>query len=719
MLAAYFGFKGEPFDDPSSSAFVETNLFLRGVAAQLLAGIAERKGLMLVLGDPASGRKLLLRHLIDELRGRCRIVSLASAAAESFDELLVRCCAELGIAERATDRLARARLLVNHFIAQIPEGRNTVLVVDEAHNLDEDGLRNLFLLSELGERKPVQVILAGRNELGSRFAAPDLAAILRGIGLTVRLPALKTADFENYVRTQLQRVGAPDPGLFDGAALERLATLLQDAPELVARLSNQALVITQLEGLRTVTAEAVDQAGHAVFAPPKPDRRPAASVEAPPVTIERPARAVPTSATGDRQRPATATGSASGEPAAPVAIARPAPTAAPRVMEPRPVFVNPANGTKKTTEARVADAVAPPPKRRGAAMLAGAVAVGAALVGSAWLLIEQLGRIDARTGAAPFVAAPRTSSDGEALGRITTAAGSSIGPATSELPINEAPPSAESSAASAPHDDPATAASTSIEPSQPSETETATMASPPKPSVPDLPRAAPTAPSESAPISAAAAATPTVATADAAAAPGLAAPPIATTTETEPQATAAQPPAADAPPTSTAARTAEPPATDPADAAAAPVILVGAPIGGPAGGAAREAALPSPATPAADPVAAPPAIIEPSPPPPAPPPAASRTPPTVADEQLMKRGNALLLTGDFAGARLFFERAAAGGNPRALTAVGKTFDPLFHAEAGFPGSRGEVERATEWYKKAAAAGDVEAATRLRRLQSRR
>src|SRR5207247_1758435 len=162
----------------------------------------------------------------------CRIVSLASAAGESFDELLVRCCAELGIAERATDRLARARLLVNHFIAQIPEGRNTVLVIDAAHNLDEAGPRHLFLLSE------------------------------------------------------------------------------RDAPELVARLSNQALVITQLEGLRTVTAEAVDQAGHAVFAPPKPDRRPLASVEVPPVTIERPARAVPTSATGDRQRPATATGSA-------------------------------------------------------------------------------------------------------------------------------------------------------------------------------------------------------------------------------------------------------------------------------------------------------------------------------------------------------------------------------------------------------------------------
>jgi hypothetical protein len=90
-----------------------------------------------------------------------------------------------------------------------------------------------------------------------------------------------------------------------------------------------------------------------------------------------------------------------------------------------------------------------------------------------------------------------------------------------------------------------------------------------------------------------------------------------------------------------------------------------------------------------------------------------------ADQQFMARGNALLASGDFAGARLFFERAAAGGNPRAVTALGKTYDPVFFAEAGFPAARGDAERAADWYRKAAEAGDAEAAARLRRLQGRR
>lgn len=87
-----------------------------------------------------------------------------------------------------------------------------------------------------------------------------------------------------------------------------------------------------------------------------------------------------------------------------------------------------------------------------------------------------------------------------------------------------------------------------------------------------------------------------------------------------------------------------------------------------------------------------------------------------AAEALIRRGNDFLRTGDIVAARLSYERAAAAGGGAAATGVAKTYDPLFLAQAGVLGLRGDPARAAVWYARAAAAGDREAQQQLRALQ---
>jgi type II secretory pathway predicted ATPase ExeA len=606
MLAAYFGFDSEPFGDSTGSAFVASNLFLRGVAAQLLAGVAERKGLMLIYGEPSSGRKLLLGHVAGELRGHCRTVSVECAPHGSFDDILARCCAELGVAEKTGERLQRARALVNHLIAQLPDGRTTVLLVDEAQNLDGDGLRNLFLLSELGERRAVQVVLAGRPDLEGRFADPDLAAVLRGAGPSCRLPSLRASDYRTYIETQLERVAAPDRALFTAEAIERVAMLLHKAAQLVDRLCTQALVIARLQGSREVSAEAVEQAAQAVLTPAQKSE-PAA--EAPPAAVR----------------------------------VLPAPTPAPQVHEPRPVFARPAEAASKRGDSprKRPDPLprrieppkplpeAPAPRRAGRLALA-ALTLGVLLVlgGSAWMLKDQLGRVGvAAPVPAPAAAREDLSNTGESLARIAPATG-----ADAERPLEDS-----ALAAVAVRTDrlpPSAGTATSLVAARSAAQETQSVVPAAEPAV--LPVATPT-------------------------------PPIVAI-DTVPD--------------------------------RAPVLAVSA----------EPAGKPAPAVALTNPVEAAPKTPEPS---------AAPAELGAAEQQFMSRGSELLLTGDFAGARLFFERAAVSGNARAITAVGKTYDPTFHAEAGFPQSPGDAGRAAEWYRRGAEAGDAEAAMRLNRLRDAR
>jgi hypothetical protein len=87
-------------------------------------------------------------------------------------------------------------------------------------------------------------------------------------------------------------------------------------------------------------------------------------------------------------------------------------------------------------------------------------------------------------------------------------------------------------------------------------------------------------------------------------------------------------------------------------------------------------------------------------------------------EDLVNRGGQLLVTGDIAAARVFFERAAEQGNAAAATAAGKTYDPLYLEEAHVRGIRGDPVAAAKWYRRASAAGDKEADLRMQKLIAR-
>ncbi len=130
------------------------------------------------------------------------------------------------------------------------------------------------------------------------------------------------------------------------------------------------------------------------------------------------------------------------------------------------------------------------------------------------------------------------------------------------------------------------------------------------------------------------------------------------------------------------------------------------------------AALP----PAAEPVAqdsATDAVGEAAPPPiPAPAEETASLPlPPEETAALIQRGDALLETGDIVAARAAYERAAAGGDRIAAMGVAKTYDPIFLAQTGVRGLRGDPARAALWYARAAAAGDRDAQQRLRRLRA--
>src|SRR5262249_47558776 len=132
-----------------------------------------------------------------------------------------------------------------------------------------------------------------------------------------------------------------------------------------------------------------------------------------------------------------------------------------------------------------------------------------------------------------------------------------------------------------------------------------------------------------------------------------------------------------------------------------------------------------------------PAINEPAPRPvernPAPPPAPVQTapaetaPPSAAKpaivldqiDTLIRRRKNLLNDGDFAAARVLFERAANAGSADAALALGSTYDPNVIKRLGAIMVKSDVEKARQWYQLAVDRGSAAASLQLANLPQSR
>jgi hypothetical protein len=85
---------------------------------------------------------------------------------------------------------------------------------------------------------------------------------------------------------------------------------------------------------------------------------------------------------------------------------------------------------------------------------------------------------------------------------------------------------------------------------------------------------------------------------------------------------------------------------------------------------------------------------------------------------LLARGDAFLRAGDIASARLFYERAADGGDGQAALRAGATFDPIFLARIGLRRMRGDRAKALFWYRRALGLGASNAAPYLHSLETK-
>jgi general secretion pathway protein A len=261
MYLSFYGLAEKPFNATPDPRFLYMTPGHREALAQLYYGTQERKGFIVLTGKVGTGKTTLLRTLCQRLNGQSA-VSFVVNSTLPFDELLEYVLEDLGITKTGDSRAQRLITLNNFLIERERTGQNTVLIIDEAQNLDVATLEQIRLLSnfETPRSKLLQILLVGQPELKARLNLPELRQLKQRVGLRCHIPPLTREETAAYIRTRLRIAGARDLGLFADQAVDRISTYSDGIPRLINTVCDHCLLFGYADQKRRIDRHIVDQA---------------------------------------------------------------------------------------------------------------------------------------------------------------------------------------------------------------------------------------------------------------------------------------------------------------------------------------------------------------------------------------------------------------------------------------------------------------------------
>ena len=260
MYEAFYELRGKPF-----SILPDPNLIYWGrmhsmAFTMLEFGVMNNAGFTVITGEIGSGKTTLVRHLLKKLPTNIS-VGLISNSPQGRQELLQWIMMSL---ERPFegDYPTLFKRLQDYLHGQYAGGRRTILIIDEAQNLEAEALEHLRMLSNINadQHQILQLILVWQPQLRDLLQSPQLHQFAQRISSDFHLRPLAQREVENYIAFRLQSMGAPPPPrtLFTLEACSRIAAASGGIPRMINIICDTALVYGFARGEKTISAALVD-----------------------------------------------------------------------------------------------------------------------------------------------------------------------------------------------------------------------------------------------------------------------------------------------------------------------------------------------------------------------------------------------------------------------------------------------------------------------------
>lgn len=213
--------------------------------AHLTFGLQESGGFVMLTGEVGTGKTTVSRKLMQDLSEDTQTALILNPTLSAI-ELLATVCDELGIEHRAKTSSLKvyADKILQKLAENYEQGKNTILIIDEAQHLLPEVLEQLRLLTNLetNREKLLKVVLIGQPELQVLLRRNELRQLAQRVTARYHLLPLTEEEMRQYVDHRLS-VANLHQSPFNKEALAQLFSISGGIPRVVNLLCDRALSV--------------------------------------------------------------------------------------------------------------------------------------------------------------------------------------------------------------------------------------------------------------------------------------------------------------------------------------------------------------------------------------------------------------------------------------------------------------------------------------------
>jgi general secretion pathway protein A len=261
MYNAFFGLNSTPFNLSPDPSFLYRSVQHEEALASLVYGVQSRKGFIVLTGEVGTGKTTMLECLRDHLtahRTPFAFLFNSRLTSEQFFEMIAY---DFDLPCTRSSKTEVLIALNAMLIQRANQNETTVLIVDEAQNLDWDVLEEIRLLGNLETRrgKMLQIILAGQPELDRKLEEREYRQLKQRIALRCHLRPFSALETSRYIASRLMRAGMREQTIFAPEVLAEIHRRTQGIPRLINSVCDNLMLTSFAMESREASLEMIEE----------------------------------------------------------------------------------------------------------------------------------------------------------------------------------------------------------------------------------------------------------------------------------------------------------------------------------------------------------------------------------------------------------------------------------------------------------------------------
>lgn len=244
MYKAFFGLHSTPFNLSPDPSFLYRSTQHEEALASLIYGVQSRKGFIVLTGEVGTGKTTMLECLRDHLTSHHTPFAFLFNSRLTPEQFFEMVAYDFNLPCARTSKTEVLLALNNMLIQRANQHQTTVLIVDEAQNLEWAVLEEIRLLGNLETRrgKMLQIILSGQPELDKTLERPEYRQLKQRIALRCHLRPFNAVETAQYIASRLARAGMKEQTVFPPEVLAEIHRRTQGIPRLINSVCDNLLL---------------------------------------------------------------------------------------------------------------------------------------------------------------------------------------------------------------------------------------------------------------------------------------------------------------------------------------------------------------------------------------------------------------------------------------------------------------------------------------------